>query len=61
MDDKDREKLERACKICREWSTDDNQLLLIPLKNVEEYLELEKRYRKESDQDGEKEDSGEAT
>ena len=41
MTAKERERLERACKIAREAGMEGEQLLLIRLEDVEEYLKLE--------------------
>ena len=38
---KERERLERACRIAREAGMEGEQLLLIRLEDVEEYLKLE--------------------
>ena len=42
MDPKERERLELACRVCRETGSGGDQLLLIRLEDVEEYLKLEK-------------------
>ena len=41
MDAKERERLQRACAIAREAGMEGEQLLLIRLEDVEEYLKLE--------------------
>ena len=41
MDTKERIRLERACQVAREAGMEGEQLLLIRLDHVEEYLKLE--------------------
>ena len=41
MNVEERERLERACRIAREAGMEGEQLLLIRLEDVEEYLKLE--------------------
>ena len=41
MDAKERKRLERACQVAREAGMEGEQLLLIRLDHVEEYLKLE--------------------
>jgi hypothetical protein len=41
MTAKERERLERACRIAREAGMEGEQLLLIRLEDVEEYLKIE--------------------
>lgn len=45
MDRNEREKLEHSCAVCREAGIEGDQLLLVRLDCVEEYLRLEKLAR----------------
>ena len=45
MDTKERERLEETVRICKKTGADTEQFLIVRMRNVEEYLKLEKMMR----------------
>lgn len=42
MDTKERARMEKSCRLCREAGIDKDQWLLVKLEDVEDYLELDR-------------------